>query len=243
MWHRVRPFAEGLAELVWPRDCHLCDTPLTPSLTEQWLCPACLNAITGDTAPTCPRCASTVGPHTDLSDGCTRCRSRRVRFEGVIRLGVYDGRLREAVLALKHADGEPLAGQLGRVWASVRGDRLHAPVPTLVVPVPLHWVRRVRRGYNQAAAVARGVAAGLGIRMAVPLRRVRPTPMQSARSATERAANVRDAFCLRVGAVVRGERILLVDDVLTTGATADECAGVLRSAGAAQVRVAVLAHR
>ena len=243
MWHHLRPVAEGFAELIWPRDCHLCGEKLPPSLSETWLCSVCTSAVTSDAAPTCPRCSSTIGPHVDAADGCLRCRTQKFRFDGATRLGVYDGRLREAVLATKHAAGEPLAEQLGRGWAAVRGRSLGSPSPTLVVPVPLHWVRRFRRGYNQSAAVARGVAAGLSLPLAQPLRRVRATRRQAARSANERAENVRDAFRLRAGAVVRGERVLLVDDVLTTGATADACARVLLAGGAAQVRVAVLAHR
>jgi ComF family protein len=242
VWSHLRPVVEGLAELVWPRDCHLCAEKLPPSLAEQWLCAGCLAAVTVDDVATCPHCSSTVGPHADTTDGCARCRTQRFRFESATRLGVYDGRLREAVLALKHAGGEPLAEQLGRIWVAQRGKFL-PELPTRVVPVPLHWMRRLYRGYNQSAAVARGVAAGLGVPFADLLRRTRPTPRQTARSATERAANVKDAFRLRVGAVVRGERVLLVDDVLTTGATADACAAVLRAGGAAQVRVAVLAHR
>ena len=243
MWDRVRPFAEGLAELVWPRDCHLCGDRLPPSLAECWLCDGCRTAVGADPHDTCSRCSSTVGPHTDTADGCGRCRGRRYRFEAAVRLGVYDGRLRDAVLAIKHAAGEPLAEQLGRAWAAERGGRLAAPLPTLIVPVPLHWWRRLRRGYDQAAGVARGVGAGLDLPVKAVLLRRRSTPLQASRSATERWDNVRDAFRLRAGAVVRGERVLLVDDVLTTGATADAATGVLLAAGAAQVRVAVLAHR
>ena len=243
MSHPIRSFAEGVAELVWPRDCTLCGSRLPASLAERWLCDPCRVAVVAELGATCPRCCSTVGPHVDATDGCPRCRGNRYRFDGAVRLGVYDGRLRQAVLAIKHAAGEPLAEHLGRVWAAERRDRLTDPPPTVLVPIPLHWWRRFRRGYNQSAAVGRGIAAGLGLPFADPLRRTRPTPFQTARSATERWDNVRDAFRLRVGAVVRGERVLLVDDVLTTGATADAAAGVLRGGGAAQVRVAVLAHR
>lgn len=243
MRHSVRAFAEGVAELVWPRDCALCGGVLPPSLAERWLCDPCRAAVVADPTPICPRCSSTVGPHVEAADGCPRCRTHRYRFDGAVRLGPYDGRLRQAVLACKHAAGEPLAEHLGRAWAAERRDKLAGPPPTLIVPIPLHWWRRITRGYNQSAAVARGIAAGLGVPFAEPLRRTRATPHQTARSATERWENVRDAFRLRVGAVVRGERVLLVDDVLTTGATADAAAGVLRAGGAAQVWVAVLAHR
>lgn len=243
MWPAGRSLAEGLADLVWPRDCTLCGSRLPPGLPERWLCDPCEADVSADPLPTCPRCSSTVGPHVDASAGCPRCVTRRYRFDGAVRLGVYDGRLREAVLALKHATGEPLAKHLGRVWAVGRGARLTHPRPTVVVPVPLHWWRRVRRGYNQSAAIARGVAAGLGLPMRDALCRPRPTPAQTTRSAAERWENVREAFRLRAGAVVRGERVVLVDDVLTTGATCDAASRALLAAGAAQVRVAVLAHR
>jgi ComF family protein len=243
MWPATWSFAEGLADLVWPRNCTLCGSRLPPGLPERWLCDPCEAAVSTDPFPTCPRCSSTVGPHVNASDGCLRCVNRRYRFDGTVRLGVYDGRLRQAVLVLKHAAGEPLAEYLGRVWTVGCGARLTHPRPTVVIPVPLHWWRRVRRGYNQSAAVARGIAGGLGLPMHDALCRPRPTPTQTTRSATERWANVQDAFRLRPGAVVRGERVLLVDDVLTTGATADAASGVLLAAGAAQVWVAVLAHR
>jgi ComF family protein len=242
MWEAVRTFAEGAADLVWPRDCALCHVPLAPSLQECWFCDPCRTAVVGDDPPTCPRCSSTVGPHVDLTDGCGSCRGRRYRFDGVVRLGEYADKLREAVLYLKDARGEPLAEHLGKVWAAERGVRL-ATQPTLVTPVPLHWWRRIERGYNQSDAIARGIAAGLGVRFAPTLWRPRRTPRQATHTATERWANVADAFRLRPGAVVRGERVLLVDDVLTTGATADAAAGVLKAAGAAQVACAVLAHR
>lgn len=178
-----------------------------------------------------------------MADGCARCRNERFRFSGVIRLGRYDGCLRDAVLVAKDATGEPLAEELGRLWASVRSGQIPDP-PTLVVPVPLHWWRRWERGYNQSAAIARGIAVRLGVRCQPnALVRVRPTPQQRTRSASERRENVKGAFRLSRFARMRNERVLLVDDVLTTGATADAATGVLLAGGAAQVTVAVIAHR
>lgn len=110
--------------------------------------------------------------------------------------------------------------------------------------MPLHWWRRWERGYNQSAAIARGIAVRLGVRCQPnALVRVRPTPQQRTRSASERRENVKGAFRLSRFARVRNERVLLVDDVLTTGATADAATGVLLAGGAAQVTVAVIAHR
>jgi ComF family protein len=147
-------------------------------------------------------------------------------------------------LVAKDAAGEPLAEELGRLWADGRASQLPDPNPTLVVPVPLHWWRRWERGYNQSAAVARGIADRLKVRCQPNvLVRVRLTPQQRTRSAAERRENVKGAFRLSRFARVRNERVLLVDDVLTTGATADAAADVLLAGGAAQVTVAVIAHR
>jgi ComF family protein len=148
------------------------------------------------------------------------------------------------VLAAKQAANEPMAVELGRIWAEHRFDRLPGPKPTLVVPVPLHWWRRWERGYNQSAAIARGIAEQLRLPLqSRALVRTRPTPPQTTRTPTERRENVRGAFRVGRFARVRGERVLLVDDVLTTGATADAAAASLVAGGAAQVTVAVIAHR
>lgn len=161
-----------------------------------------------------------------------------------MRLGRYDGRLRDAVLAAKDAVGEPVAVELGRLWAEHRFGRLPDPKPTVVVPVPLHWWRRWERGYNQSVAIARGIAEHLRLPLlGGALVRVRATSQQWTRTPTERRENVRGAFRLSRFARVRDKRVLLVDDVLTTGATADEATAPLLAGGAAQVTVAVLAHR
>ena len=140
--------------------------------------------------------------------------------------------------------GAPLAEELGGLLAQVRMESLSTRRPDVVVPVPLHWWRRLGRGYNQSETVARTLAESLGL----PCRptwlvRTRPTSSQVAQSAAARWENVRGAFRARRGVTVRDARILLVDDVLTTGATADAAATALRQAGAAQVVVAVLARR
>jgi ComF family protein len=113
----------------------------------------------------------------------------------------------------------------------------------LIVPIPLHWSRRWSRGYDQASTIARGIAQVTGIRFASALLRRRSTPQQRTESATGRWDNVRGAFKMKRRSRVTGERILLVDDVLTTGATADSASQVLLHAGAAQVEVGILAHR
>lgn len=233
-----RTIVSGTVELIWPRRCWLCDVECTSSL-----CDSCQTDLTSDTSLTCPRCSSTVGPYSDLSDGCDQCRKHNYHFDAAYRLGIYDGRLREAVLRIKHESGEALAEELGRVLPRLRSAGLNAHQLDAVVPVALHWLRRWSRGYNQSETLARTIADSLRLPFHNWLMRIRPTPSQRAQTATARWENVRGAFRVRRGAPVQGKRILLVDDVLTTGATADAAALALRQAGAAQVVMAVLARR
>lgn len=232
----------AVSDWVWPRVCLVCSTPIVEP-TQDCLCPSCVAALTTDPHLHCPRCGSTVGLHTDLSAGCARCRNDSFSFASVLRLGVYEGTLRDAILHIKLPGSDALAEALGRLFARTRRDRLLASNPQVVVPVPLHWVRRWKRGQNQAESIARGVAEVLNLPLVRAIRRVRPTPKQTAVTAEERRRNIKDAFCFRTRSGVKGLRVLLIDDVLTTGATASEAAAAIRSAGAAQVYVAVLAHR
>jgi ComF family protein len=198
------------------------------------LCQRCAAALPSPLAY-CRRCASSVGPGA----ACNRCAAERYHYERVTRLGIYDGTLRDAVLAMKFEAGEPLARTLGRLLA-----RHIETKPDAVVPVPLHWRRRWSRGYNQAQALAESLAKGLACPCnSKVLKRVRATPQQFSQSATARRENVKGAFAVRRAAAIQGRRILLVDDVLTTGATASEAARALLQAGAKTVDVAVLAHR
>jgi ComF family protein len=145
---------------------------------------------------------------------------------------------------LKDESGERVAEELGRLFAEVRREQLLSSGPEVVVPVPLHWRRRWQRGYNQSEALAREMARAMKLpHRSRILRRIRPTQHQPSLSPTARWENVRGAFQVRWKSSVRGARILLVDDVLTTGATADSASAALLQAGAAQVSVAILAHR
>lgn len=238
----LRELGHGLLRLLYPGLCGVCGVPLPPE--QDRFCSSCRAALTTDPFSTCPRCAATIGPYAlaTLADGCTRCWNVSFRFERVLRLGPYDSLLRDVILRLKHLSGDGLAELIGELWAehaeaALRG--LHADV---VVPVPLHWRRRWKRGYNQSLALARGLAA----RLRAPcrpswLRRIRHTPEQTKQTPSARRANVRGAF-RATRKLPPGRTILLVDDVMTTGSTAHEAAAALRNAGAARVVVAVLAR-
>lgn len=245
MWPRLlRDLSRGAADLIFPNACLLCDAPqagIAPF--RHGFCSTCSQAVTDDPTARCPRCAATIGPHTDLSDGCPACRKRGFPFEATVRLGPYDRSLREGILRAKVATGEPVAEMLGRTLAEARLVELRSLGVDLVVPVPLHWRRRWGRGYNQAAAIAGEVAVALGLPCkASGLVRTRPDAQHAQPSAAAREANVRGAFRVGRGASFAGRAVLVVDDVMTTGSTVAEAARVLRAAGVTRVAAAVLAR-
>lgn len=244
MWTPLRTLlgeiGQGLVNLLYLPACPACHQPL-PGETE--FCAACRALLLNDRHLTCPRCASTIGPYSALDHGCHRCRETPLAFERVIRLGTYDGLLRDLILRMKQASGEGLAERMGRLWAEHHAERLRELKAELVIPVPLHWVRRWLRGYNQSEVLARGLASALDLPCRPGwLRRIRHTVMQRSLSGAERRDNVRGAFRARSAAFLKDRTVLLVDDVLTTGSTASEAAKALRQGGAARVVVAVLAH-
>jgi ComF family protein len=179
----------------------------------------------------------------DADGRCALCRAGLRGFDQAYCYGAYEGTLRELIHLFKYSRMKPLAGPLGRmlVLALPRDQRFDA-----VVAVPLHWRRKWDRGFNQSDLLARGVARSWGIPMVHPVRRRKATRVQAGLSNTRRRENVSGAFVARAfltkSGSVRGLRLLLVDDVMTTGATASACAGVLKRAGAVSVTLLTLAR-
>ncbi len=239
----LRALMRSLGQLVLPAHCGVCGSPAAPD-GRFGLCEPCGAGLAGLLqTPHCPRCGRSAGPHTVDLDGCSLCRGKRLPFDGVVRVGPYAEPLRALILAHKYRRRSELGPLLGRLLAeraALSGwiDRVES-----IVPVPLHWTRRAWRGFNQAAPLGRElVRASPGGRSAAGLLRVRPTPHQTRLPPSRRAANVRGAFGVRGrDGALRGRRVLLVDDVMTSGATLGECARTLRRAGAAEVYVAVVA--
>ena len=208
------------------------------------VCAICLPRLTVDPFPTCPRCSSTVGPHLSLDEGCPECMAQAFGFDGAFRMAPYEGLLRETILRVKSGTGEDLAEVIGVIWARRMAERLVLLQPNIVIPVPLHWTRRWQRGFNQSEVFARCLAKELAIACRPrALRRLRATPKQTEQSSgTARRDNVKHAFQARAGLDLTGQTVLLVDDVLTSGATASEAARALRGQKPKAVHVVVLAH-
>jgi ComF family protein len=236
-----RELTQGVLQLLYPAICGACGRSLP--VDQRDFCGVCRAALTADPHSTCPRCAATIGPHALVENGCPLCRDYHFHFDGVLRMGPYEGLLREVILQMKHGNAESLAESMGDLWAEHSASRLRQIGAEVIVPVPLHWRRRWTRGYNQSEALAWALASKLRLPCKPSwLRRTRHTPQQTLQTPAQRRQNVRGAFKARSAARLRGKTVLLVDDVLTTGTTGSEAAQALREAGAAKVVVAVLAH-
>jgi len=242
----TRP-AHGLANLLYPSTCLICgaaeDNAAAPPPTSRIsLCSRCRDAVV-DSSPACPRCGGPSPQALGLALACPACHKSAPRFDALVRLGRYDGLLRAAVLKAKRADAEPLAGALARLLAAERRDELTRLQIDWIVPVPMHWTRRFARGVNGAEAIARALGGALSAPVKSSwLKRTRATEPQAELSPAQRRVNVRRAFRARQTAPLADARILLVDDVVTTGATASAATRALRRAGARFVAVAALAR-
>jgi len=175
----------------------------------------------------------------DEEGRCALCRSGLRGFDAAYCYGAYEGVLRKLIHLYKYAGMKPLAGPLTNFLSAAlpRDERFEG-----IVPVPLHWRRQWQRKFNQSELLARGIARRTGVPFVHALKRVRPTATQAGLSNTARRRNVTAAFRARRPGQVRGKRILLIDDVMTTGATAAACATALKQAGAARVALLTIAR-
>lgn len=235
---RGKPWFAAACDLVFPPMCMLCGAPHQTARPAHF-CEACRGRLCRDQRTRCERCCSTLPEHSS----CLRCASApTVPFAAAACLGSYERELRDAILRSKHAAEIPLAAALGEQLYDHAGDLMGIWRVDRVVAMPMHWTRRLIRGVNGPQIVAERIARRLGVGEVSLLVRGRNTPPQASLPPSTRQANVRGAFRVRRPKKVLGARILLVDDVMTTGATCREAATTLLKAGAAAVFVAVLAR-
>jgi len=238
----LRRVARAVGQLLLPAHCAACGAPAPPD--GRWpLCEACAPRLAAlIQKPYCPACGRKAGPHTAGPDGCVFCRKYPVRFDGAVRVGAYEDPLKALILRCKYGPRASLAPVLGRLLAERLAVVPWADRVDTILPVPLHWSRRVQRGFNQAAGIAGELVGATPRRARVDRRtlvRTRATGHQTNLPAGRRRRNVGGAF--RVRGRLAGRTVLLVDDVMTSGTTVAECARVLKRAGAAEVYVAVVA--
>jgi ComF family protein len=234
-WLRV------LRDLVFPACCEVCDGPV-PLGGPSCICDLCREAMAPPTPPLCEACGVPLaGP--EAADLCRPCSTRRPAFAAARAAALYragpagPAPLATAVQRLKYARRRGIARALGDLLA----ERYPFAADAVLVPVPLHPSRLRARGFNQAVLLARVLARSRGLALHVDaLVRTRATAGQPGLAAGARRENLSGAFRVRTPASLRDRTVVLVDDVLTTGATADACARALAAAGAARVDVYVV---
>ena len=233
-----RAAIDALSSVLFPAPCRICETTLTAA-SRIPICGNCLEGFQKIEEPKCQCCGRPfISPVAGqaIQPLCRLCRSGFFSFERARSYGVYDDALAKAVVLLKYEGVKPLGEWFAAQLAETLLREGTEWKPDLVIPVPLHADRLRERGYNQADLIAKPLAKSLGVPFgSYLLVRTRPRPPQLVLSRTERWSSVRGAYAIRAGTRVDKLRILLIDDVLTTGATLDACSRALKKAGAEAV--------
>lgn len=230
--------SNALIGVLFPAGCRVCDRLLTTA-SRVPICKDCLSSFIRVPAVACTTCGRPLvefGSAQEQPLLCPACRDHTYAFERARSFALYEGALVKTILLLKFEQIQPLGAWFAERLAEVVQNEAEALAADVIVPVPLHRQRERERGYNQAALLSRPLAKKLGLpHKAVLLMRTQPRPDKHILSLKERWESVRGAFATRPGSQVDNQRVLLVDDVLTTGATLDACSRALRGAGAKSV--------
>ena len=230
---------QSLNQLLWPAVCINCRQSICEADND--LCKNCWGQLLACTAADyCPRCGRDASRYALLEGACPDCQGKKIHFDQIARSGLYSDALSKMILAFKNGRTE-LDNILGFLANSALQASSSVNAIEFFVPVPLHWSRRLTRGYNQSSILAKKLKHPTA-KINTDLVRIRYTKSQpTMASPTERAANVAGAFAVRRRHQFTGRTLCLVDDIKTTGATLNECAKTLKEAGASRVFALVLA--
>lgn len=254
-------------DLVFPRICLACHTWLdpehpslldfstqapalpcqTPLAIDLFWCQDCLNQIVSNPISCCPYCHAHFPQERFRKGRCRLCRGKKLRWDIALAVGNYQGLLQQQILQMKGLRDEPLAWQMGRLLAAKHRlitQSLSAwSEIDLVVPIPIHWWKRIQRGFHASQLIAEGFCSVGRYPLAQNvLRYKRLTAKQGLLNTTARFRNVADAFAVNQPSAISGRRILLVDDVMTSGATLAVAVQALKQGGAQRVMAAVIAR-
>ena len=232
----------ALLDIVFPPLCHACKE-FIPDAGDLHLCLRCRGEVHDVSSPLCTACGVPFATPGGIDHPCGACLATHPRFAAARAAVLFDGVARDLIHRFKYDRKVHLARPLTLLAQEALTTFAATIGADLLIPVPLHRRRLRERGFNQAVLLGRPLAKAWNIPLVVNnLQRIRWTEPQVTLSATEREANVRGAFALAVPAAVRGKKIVLLDDVYTTGSTVAECSRVLRQAGAEGIYVITVAR-
>jgi ComF family protein len=233
---------DDLLDFVYPQSCPICEKPLTRA--ERCVCQRCWDTLTILPSPFCPYCKSFLEDEKSATRCGCECRNgpEGRTILAVRSLGTFDDHYQKLIHRFKYRRNLPLGRRLAQRLGQVVSETTGFVDCDLVIPVPLHRARHRERGFNQSDVLAHGVSQATGVVFGKGiLKRKKNTKDQTLLNAQQRAENVKDAFQVKLPNSVNDKRVILVDDVMTTGATLNECARMLSAAGARQVLAATLA--
>ncbi|GJQ60500.1 MAG: amidophosphoribosyltransferase [Candidatus Scalindua sp.] len=233
----------GILDLLYPRICFGCNIGISEEESVH-ICNTCRESIRKNEAKRCYKCGLILGLGAYSSDkGCSECKKINLRFERGFFVSDYTGPLREVIIHYKYHKQEMLAKPLAELMIKKLLNEGVITEIDVLVPVPLHWKKKLSRGFNQSELFAKRISKELQIPISVNnLSNCKHTLSQTRLSRSERNKNVSGAFAVRKPELFLKKRILLIDDVLTTGITASECARILKKAGAKKVFLLALAR-
>ena len=231
---------KALSSLLYPPRCEICARTVGDG---DYLCTECEKTAPKVEKPCCSVCSQPFQGAIEGGFICAGCQERKPHFQCAVAPYLSRGIVRELIHRFKYRNEFHLRHQLGRwLCAGFQDERLSLLRADMIVPVPLHPVRYREREFNQAEELARLASKKTGISFCNALERLRYTTSQTRFDREERMENLRNAFGIRKNTVVRGKRLILIDDVLTTGSTLDECARTLHTAGAGSIRALTVAR-
>jgi ComF family protein len=231
---------QAAVSLLYPATCAICRKHVRAG---EYLCDDCEAKLIRIVPPFCQKCSEPFEGSIDVDFACANCAHRTIYFDAAV--AAYRGRgiVRDVIHEFKYNRQVHLRHLLARwLCAALDDERLRNHDFDVIVPVPLHSARQRERGFNQANLLAKVLSRYISVPCRHLLKRIRYTTTQTALDRSERMENLHNAFRLRKNADVRGLRVLLIDDVLTTGSTLSECARVLKGAGAISVHAATAAR-
>ena len=233
----------GLLDLLYPRICFGCNKSFHEE-ENGYICQMCLESIKGSDCDRCHKCGYELGLGVvSAENGCPECKRVHLSFERGFFVSGYYGPMKELISQYKYHKREFLAKPLGDLLIDNLLCQGIISEIDVIVPVPIHWKKKLKRGFNQSELIAKRISRGLNIPISVKnLSYKKNTLSQTQLSRTERQRNVAGAFVVRKPKIFSKKQILLIDDVLTTGITASECARILSNAGTKKVFLLALAR-
>ncbi|MFI4913053.1 MAG: ComF family protein [Sedimentisphaeraceae bacterium JB056] len=231
--------AEIINYLLWPAVCGVCGDSINES--DDGLCRSCWQKLSAALSNDyCPSCGRDISKYGLIGSKCPDCEELKLEFESITRVGRYEGVLRDLILKIKHNEHPKINRLLSYQLSSSIQNSLPIKEIDLFTAVPLHWSRKLSRGYNQSWLLLSNIKKE-GFTTGKILRRVRKTMPQPGLSFAQRKKNIKGAFTPKDAKSIQGKTICIIDDIKTTGATLNECSRVLKENGAAKVYAAVIA--